>query len=167
MIKFTHKIANCSVEDDQRGVSVYLNICLKAEEILYNPRGPAPCPAATILEIQTPKLSSNRPQGPVLVSDCFLIYLFQLETNRREYVPLSKLVGAPVPGRLPPTSLHHKPWAGRAFLFCYHSSLPHSLSPNSSGAGWLLAMQIVASQCTYWSVFLNIHKHHNGRIILS
>ena len=58
MIKFTHKIANCSVEDDQRGVSVYLNICLKAEDILYNPRGPAPCPTATTAETQTPKSSA-------------------------------------------------------------------------------------------------------------
>ena len=49
----SHKIANCSIEDDQRGVSVWL---LKAEEILYNPWGPAPCPEATFLETQTPKL---------------------------------------------------------------------------------------------------------------
>ena len=74
-----------------------LHIRLKAEETLYNPRGPAPCPAATILETHTPKFCSNRPQGLVLVSDCFLIYPFQLETNRREYVPLSNPVGAPVP----------------------------------------------------------------------
>ena len=65
--------------------------------MLYNPRGPAPCPAATTVETQTPKVFSTRPQGPVLVSDCFLIYLFQLETNRREFVPLSKPVGAPIP----------------------------------------------------------------------
>ena len=158
MINFTHKIASCSVQDDQRGVSV------KEETTTHEALPHAP---QQLFWKSRPPNCSNRPQGPVLVSDCFLIYLFQLETNRREYVPLSKPVGAPVPGRLPPTSLHHKPWAGRAFLFCYHSSLPHSLSPNSSGAGWLLAMQIVASQCTYWSVFLNIHKHHNGRIILS
>ena len=44
-----------------------------------------------------PKVFSTRPQGPVLVSDCFLIYPFQLERNRREYVPLSNPVGAPVP----------------------------------------------------------------------
>ena len=74
-----------------------LNIRLKAEETLYNPRGPAPCPAATMVETQTPKVFSTRPQGPVLVSDCFLIYPFQLETNRRGSVPLSKPVGAPVP----------------------------------------------------------------------
>ena len=55
-----------------------------------------------------PKLGSNRPQGAVLASDCFLIYPFQLERNRREYVPLSKPVGAPVPVTLPPASLHHK-----------------------------------------------------------
>lgn len=30
---------SCSVEDDQRGVSLCLNIGLKAEETLYNPRG--------------------------------------------------------------------------------------------------------------------------------
>ena len=54
-------------------------------------------PAATILETHTRKFCSNRPQGLVLVSDCFLIYPFQLETNRREYVPLSNPVGAPVP----------------------------------------------------------------------
>ena len=74
-----------------------LNIRLKAEETRYNPRGPAPCPAATMVETQTPKVFSTRPQGPVLVSDCFLIYPFQLETNGREYVPLSNPVGAPVP----------------------------------------------------------------------
>ena len=34
----------------------------------YKPRGPAPCPAATIMEIHTPKLCSNRPQGAVLVT---------------------------------------------------------------------------------------------------
>ena len=72
-----------------------LNIRLKVEETVYNPRGPAPCPAATMVETQTPKVFSTRPQGPVLVNDCFLIYPFQLETNRREYVPLSKPVGAP------------------------------------------------------------------------
>ena len=74
---------SCSVEDDQRGVSVCLNICFKAEGTL---QPTTPYPAATILVIHSPKLCCNRPQGPVLVSDCFLLYPFQLETNRWEQV---------------------------------------------------------------------------------
>ena len=61
------------------------------------PMRPAPCPAATILEVQTPKLCSNRPQGLDWVSDSFLLYPFQLKTNRWEYVPRSNPMGAPLP----------------------------------------------------------------------
>ena len=67
-----------------------------------------PYPAATILAIHTPKLCCNRPQGPVLVSDCFLLYPFQLQTNRWEQVPLSSPMGAPLPLSLLPASLHYK-----------------------------------------------------------
>ena len=60
---------SCPVEDDRRGVSVCPNICLKEETL--QPMRPAPRPAATILEVQTPKLCSNRPQGLDWVSDSF------------------------------------------------------------------------------------------------
>lgn len=61
------------------------------------PTGPAPCPGATILEVQTPKLCSLSPQGLVLASASFLLYPSQLETNRGEYVPLSNPMGTPLP----------------------------------------------------------------------
>lgn len=84
----------------------------RKENSLYNPQGPAPCPAATIVELQTPKLCSNRPQGQVSVGDCFLLYPSQLEGGRggeEKYVPLSNPMDAPLPLSLPPASLHHKP----------------------------------------------------------
>ena len=96
---------SCSVEGDQRGVSVCLNICFKAEGTLQPTR---PYPAATILVIHTPKLCCNRPQGPVWVSDCFLLYPFQLETNQWEQVPLSNPMSAPRPMSLLPAFLHDK-----------------------------------------------------------
>ena len=89
MIKFTHKIPSCSIEDDQRGVSV------KGETTTHEALPHAP--QQPWWKPRPPKSSALGLQGPVLVNDCFLLYPFQLETNRRGSVPLSKPVGAPVP----------------------------------------------------------------------
>ena len=61
----------------------------------YNPRGHTPQQPFWLIHI--PKLCCNRPQGPVLVSDCFLLCPFHLETNRWEQLPLSNPMGAPLP----------------------------------------------------------------------
>ena len=94
-------------------------IFVSKQRELYNPR--CHIPQQPFWLIHTPKLGCNRPQVPVLVSDCFLLYPFHLETNRWEQVPLSNPMGAPLPMSLLPASLHHNLQAGLAFLFCYHS----------------------------------------------
>ena len=77
-------------------------IFVSKQRELYNPR--CHIPQQPFWLIHTPKLCCNRPQVPVLVSDCFLLYPFHLETNRWEQLPLSNPMDAPLPLSLLPVS---------------------------------------------------------------
>ena len=97
---------SCSVKDDRRGVSVCLSTSLKPQKTTTREAWPhSPQQPFGKSRPSPPPNCCNRPQGPVWVSDCFLLYPCQLETNRWEQVPLSNPMGASLPRSRPPASL--------------------------------------------------------------